>query len=234
MQIGVKSFGCEKSTAHESPIQSWKLIGPSVVSAVKSGAVSFSCNAMRQFLLSIPSSVWIQNHNAVARRGYLACAPRTRSARLAQELDRGPLGIGGGCQLRMRASGAAEAGSAKKASTARPTARRTGTARRDGRRPGTRRRSRAGPRRRRPASIAASKCSGQIRTIVASSPRLRLGAKRVQGRRSRTRTTHPARGPRRGRPERRVEVAVRRHVELLLLADVGRRSRPPRPPRSAS
>ena len=40
MQIGVKSFGCEKSTAQESPIQSWKLIGPSVVAAVKSGAVS--------------------------------------------------------------------------------------------------------------------------------------------------------------------------------------------------
>ena len=40
MQIGVKSFGCEKSTAQESPIQSWKLIAPSVVSAVKSGAVS--------------------------------------------------------------------------------------------------------------------------------------------------------------------------------------------------
>ena len=40
MQTGVKSLGCEKSTAHESPIQSWKLIGPSVVSAWKSGAVS--------------------------------------------------------------------------------------------------------------------------------------------------------------------------------------------------
>jgi alkanesulfonate monooxygenase SsuD/methylene tetrahydromethanopterin reductase-like flavin-dependent oxidoreductase (luciferase family) len=28
----VKSFGCENNTAHESPIQSWNLIGPSVVS----------------------------------------------------------------------------------------------------------------------------------------------------------------------------------------------------------
>ena len=46
MQTGVKSFGCENSTAHESPIQSWKLIRPSVVSASKSGAVSPSCNAM--------------------------------------------------------------------------------------------------------------------------------------------------------------------------------------------
>src|SRR5947199_8915598 len=40
VQTGVKSLGCENSTAQESPIQSWKLIVPSVVSAVKSGAVS--------------------------------------------------------------------------------------------------------------------------------------------------------------------------------------------------
>ncbi|WSG46843.1 hypothetical protein OHA72_26585 [Dactylosporangium sp. NBC_01737] len=40
MQIGVKSFGCENSTAQESPIHSWKLIGPSVVAATKSGAMS--------------------------------------------------------------------------------------------------------------------------------------------------------------------------------------------------
>src|SRR3984893_11889835 len=37
---GVKSFGCEKSTAQELPIQSWKRILPSVVCASKSGAVS--------------------------------------------------------------------------------------------------------------------------------------------------------------------------------------------------
>src|SRR4029079_17607210 len=40
VQTGVKSFGCEKSTAHESPIHSWKRSSPSVVCAVKSGAVS--------------------------------------------------------------------------------------------------------------------------------------------------------------------------------------------------
>ena len=40
MHTGVKSFGCENSTAHESPIQSWNRIVPSVVSASKSGAVS--------------------------------------------------------------------------------------------------------------------------------------------------------------------------------------------------
>ncbi len=38
MQTGVKSFGCENSTAHESPIHSWKRMRPSVVSASKSGA----------------------------------------------------------------------------------------------------------------------------------------------------------------------------------------------------
>ena len=40
VHTGVKSFGCEKSTAQLSPFQSWKLIGPSVLSAVKSGASS--------------------------------------------------------------------------------------------------------------------------------------------------------------------------------------------------
>ena len=46
MQTGVKSLGWENSTAQESPIQSWKLIGPSVVSAWKSGAVSPIVSAM--------------------------------------------------------------------------------------------------------------------------------------------------------------------------------------------
>src|SRR6266581_1716378 len=46
VQTGVKSLGCENRTAHESPIQSWKRIGPSVVSASKSGAVSPICRAI--------------------------------------------------------------------------------------------------------------------------------------------------------------------------------------------
>ena len=37
---GVKSLGCEKSMAQPSPIHSWKLTVPSLVSAVKSGASS--------------------------------------------------------------------------------------------------------------------------------------------------------------------------------------------------
>src|SRR4051794_27099014 len=44
--MGVKSFGWENSTAQESPIQSWNLMGPSVVCASKSGAVSPICNPM--------------------------------------------------------------------------------------------------------------------------------------------------------------------------------------------
>src|SRR5579863_2427806 len=39
VQTGVKSFGCENSTAQESPIHSWNRIGPSVVCASKSGAL---------------------------------------------------------------------------------------------------------------------------------------------------------------------------------------------------
>ena len=46
MQTGVKSFGCENSTAHESPTHSWKSISPSVVSAVKSGASEPIVSAM--------------------------------------------------------------------------------------------------------------------------------------------------------------------------------------------
>src|SRR5215510_6362323 len=50
VHTGVKSFGCENSTAHESPIQSWKRIRPSVESASKSGAVSPIFNAIGALL----------------------------------------------------------------------------------------------------------------------------------------------------------------------------------------
>ena len=56
MHTGVKSFGWLNSTPHESPSQSWKLILPWVVSAVKSGAVS-----PRRTVMSVPScgvEVW--------------------------------------------------------------------------------------------------------------------------------------------------------------------------------
>src|ERR1700760_4206256 len=40
VQTGVKSFGCENSSAQLLPIQSWNLILASVVSASKSGAIA--------------------------------------------------------------------------------------------------------------------------------------------------------------------------------------------------
>ena len=46
VHTGVKSLGCEKSTAQLSPFHSWKLTVPWVVSAVKSGAVSPMRTAM--------------------------------------------------------------------------------------------------------------------------------------------------------------------------------------------
>src|ERR1700734_1986115 len=46
VQTGVKSLGWEKRTPQLSPSHSWKLMVPSVVSAVKSGAVSPSRTAM--------------------------------------------------------------------------------------------------------------------------------------------------------------------------------------------
>src|ERR1700722_9174371 len=46
VQTGVKSLGWEKRTPQLSPNHSWKLMVPSVVSAVKSGAVSPSRIAM--------------------------------------------------------------------------------------------------------------------------------------------------------------------------------------------
>src|ERR1700751_6000701 len=50
VHTGVKSLGCENSTAQESPIQSWKRIRPSVVSASKSGATSLICKAIADLL----------------------------------------------------------------------------------------------------------------------------------------------------------------------------------------
>ena len=40
VQTGVKSLGCENRTPQLLPIHSWNLIGPCVVVAVKSGAMS--------------------------------------------------------------------------------------------------------------------------------------------------------------------------------------------------
>jgi len=54
VQTGVKSLGCENSTAHELPIQSWKRMRPAVVSASKSGAVSFDNQTVRNVFVIGP------------------------------------------------------------------------------------------------------------------------------------------------------------------------------------
>src|SRR5215469_8526404 len=51
VHTGMKSLGCENSTAHESPIHSWNRSTPSVVCTTKSGAVSPS---WRPIVVSFP------------------------------------------------------------------------------------------------------------------------------------------------------------------------------------
>src|SRR5665213_1520291 len=50
VQTGVKSLGCENRTAQPSPIHSWKLMVPCVVSAVKLGASSLIRSDIVSFL----------------------------------------------------------------------------------------------------------------------------------------------------------------------------------------
>jgi hypothetical protein len=74
---GVKSFGCEKSTAQELPIQSWKRILPSVVCASKSGAVSLIARVITPLRYMrerdglgtgyIPNGVVLSEHKNAAR-----------------------------------------------------------------------------------------------------------------------------------------------------------------------
>src|SRR5262245_31592202 len=61
VHTGVKSLGWENSTAHLSPIHWWKSICPSVVCALKLGAVSPIRNAMTTLLLEGRSNLlrWI-------------------------------------------------------------------------------------------------------------------------------------------------------------------------------
>src|SRR5207302_10313473 len=51
VHTGVKSLGCEKRIPQLLPSHSWKLIGPSVVSAVKFGASSPNRNAIGDLLI---------------------------------------------------------------------------------------------------------------------------------------------------------------------------------------
>jgi hypothetical protein len=52
VHTGVKSLGCENNTHQALPIQLWKRIGPSVLSAMKSGAWSPNLRAIASLLLS--------------------------------------------------------------------------------------------------------------------------------------------------------------------------------------
>src|SRR5215831_4741805 len=82
VHTGVKSLGWENSTAHESPIHWWNRIGPSVVCAVKSGAVSPS---RRPIILSspqwLPLPLLVQDTAAPALR---PDGPTRRVARVAR------------------------------------------------------------------------------------------------------------------------------------------------------
>src|SRR3954469_6569534 len=73
VQTGVKSLGWEKRTAHESPIQSWNLLFPSVVSASRPGAVSPSCKVLA-FLLEV----------TLAGNGSRRDLPKERSRQLSE------------------------------------------------------------------------------------------------------------------------------------------------------
>src|SRR5215212_3831414 len=74
VQTGVKSFGCENRTAQPSPIQSWKLMVPCVVSAVKSGVVSL----IRSDIVRLPTR-WVLVRPCSRRRPALHYAHRGRA-----------------------------------------------------------------------------------------------------------------------------------------------------------
>src|SRR5947209_16658448 len=68
VQTGVKSFGWENRIAQPLPIQSWKLMVPCVVSAVKFGASSL----MRSDIGGLLAWCWPATH----RRGSCDKSPR--------------------------------------------------------------------------------------------------------------------------------------------------------------
>src|SRR3954453_21552844 len=90
VQIGVKSLGWEKRIAQLSPIQSWNLILPSVVSALKSGAVSPIARPMSY----VPSIAAVaerlcrcfgQRFDRVARPDVGAVAPEQNAVQTIQQ-----------------------------------------------------------------------------------------------------------------------------------------------------
>src|SRR5215471_7534126 len=65
VHTGVKSLGCENRIAQPSPIQLWNSSGPSVVSALKSGAVEL----MRSVMVKPPQDnvYWLDKSDLPAR-----------------------------------------------------------------------------------------------------------------------------------------------------------------------
>src|SRR5919197_1554877 len=95
VQTGVKSFGCENSTAHASPIQSWKRILPSVVSTSKSGAVSPILTVISSLLSGpAPHGLLRFRRHGRSRLGFLLsrghpCEPSRHSRRILEHLEVG-------------------------------------------------------------------------------------------------------------------------------------------------
>src|ERR1700741_2870504 len=65
VHTGVKSLGCENRMAQPSPIQSWKLIWPCVVCAVKLGAVSLM---RRQDMVELLGALYLAKTNECVKR----------------------------------------------------------------------------------------------------------------------------------------------------------------------
>src|SRR5262250_3320953 len=76
VQTGVKSFGCENRIAQPLPIQSWKLIFPWVVSAVKLGASLLIRSAMLR--LRVTPQYWMGCPPVPDRRATAYAQNKTR------------------------------------------------------------------------------------------------------------------------------------------------------------
>src|SRR5581483_4487513 len=85
VHTGVKSLGCENRTHQLFPIHSWNRMVPSVVSAVKSGAVS-----PRRMAMMAPPSVFVVYRSAYEKR--VAVATTAGGAALRFRLHRGARG----------------------------------------------------------------------------------------------------------------------------------------------
>src|SRR5918993_342923 len=88
-QTGVNSFGCENRNAQLSPIHSWKVILPWVVSAVKSGAISFIRTAMIILLFWVLFALELSRIVSSVNPFWRRCQFQWRLARGRQLLEEG-------------------------------------------------------------------------------------------------------------------------------------------------